>query len=123
MRNPLSSVLAITNLLREEAVSSQQREYLETIDRSGEHLLSVINAVLDLAKIESGKQEAMPVSFDIVALRESRRFTNGTPLDQSTNASRLSVGDTAGLLCSLGAPAMQIECRKADDPEFDAPLL
>jgi signal transduction histidine kinase/CheY-like chemotaxis protein len=68
MRNPLSAVLAMTSLLREEGVSSEQRGYLEAIDRSGEHLLSVINAVLDLAKVEAGEQEALPVSFDIVAL-------------------------------------------------------
>jgi signal transduction histidine kinase/ligand-binding sensor domain-containing protein/CheY-like chemotaxis protein len=68
LRNPLSSILGIASLLREEVASGEQREYVEMIDRSGEHLLSIINDVLDMAKIESGKEEVAAVPFDVVVL-------------------------------------------------------
>lgn len=68
LRNPLSSILGITGLLRDEVTSGEHREYLEMIDRSGEQLLTIINDVLDMAKIEAGKQELVPVAVDVVAL-------------------------------------------------------
>jgi signal transduction histidine kinase/ligand-binding sensor domain-containing protein/CheY-like chemotaxis protein len=68
LRNPLSSILGISNLLREEDATEQQRQYLDMIDRSGEHLLDLINDVLDVAKIESGKQEIRLAPLDAIAL-------------------------------------------------------
>ncbi len=67
LRNPLSSILGITSLLREEA-SGENREYLEMINRSGEQLLTIIDDVLDMAKVEAGKQEAVSVPVDVVTL-------------------------------------------------------
>ncbi len=55
IRTPMNAVLGYTQLLlREAGLSARQREYLETIDRSGEHLLTIINNVLDMSRIESG---------------------------------------------------------------------
>ena len=55
IRTPMNAVLGYTQLLlREAGLTSRQREYLETIDRSGEHLLTIINNVLDMSRIESG---------------------------------------------------------------------
>ncbi len=68
LRNPLSSILGITGLLKEEGVSGEHRGYLDMIDRSGEQLLTIINDVLDMAKIESGKLEAVPVPVDVAGL-------------------------------------------------------
>ena len=55
IRTPMNAMLGYTQLLlREPGLGARQREYLETIDRSGEHLLTIINNVLDMARIESG---------------------------------------------------------------------
>ncbi len=57
IRNPLNSILGFTELLLNEETDPKKREYLMTIYRSGEHLLNVINDILDLSKIEAGKME------------------------------------------------------------------
>ncbi len=56
IRTPMNAVLGYAQLLRREGnLTTQQCEYLEIIDRSGEHLLMLIESVLDMAKIEAGK--------------------------------------------------------------------
>jgi signal transduction histidine kinase/CheY-like chemotaxis protein len=54
LRTPLNAILGFSDLLRERSVSEEQRKDLDIINRSGEHLLSLINDVLDVAKIEAG---------------------------------------------------------------------
>jgi ligand-binding sensor domain-containing protein/signal transduction histidine kinase len=68
LRNPLSSILGISNLLRESDASEEQRGYLDLIDRSSEHLLTLIDDVLDVAKIEAGKHEVIAAPCDLTAL-------------------------------------------------------
>lgn len=54
LRTPLNAILGYSQLMqRDEFLSAKHREYLKTINRSGEHLLSLINDVLIIAKIES----------------------------------------------------------------------
>lgn len=55
LRTPLNAILGFSNLLREEVGSEKQRRDLDIINRSGEHLLSIINDVLDVAKIDAGR--------------------------------------------------------------------
>ena len=55
LRTPLNAILGFSNLLREDPVSEKQRKDLDTINRSGEYLLHLIDDVLDLAKIEAGR--------------------------------------------------------------------
>lgn len=64
MRTPMNAIVGMANILRREGVAPKQAEYLSAIDKSAQHLLSVINDVLDLSKIESGKFviEEAPVS-------------------------------------------------------------
>jgi signal transduction histidine kinase/DNA-binding NarL/FixJ family response regulator len=66
LRTPLNSILGYTQILkREPSLTDQQHFGIEIIHRSGEHLLGMINDVLDLAKIEARKMELSPseVSF------------------------------------------------------------
>ena len=64
LRTPLNGILGYAQVLgRDRALSERQRDGLGVIHRSGEHLLALINDILDIAKIEAGK---MP--FDIVAV-------------------------------------------------------
>jgi PAS domain S-box-containing protein len=59
LRTPLNAVIGLADLLllERDPLLDRQREYLEGIASSGRHLLALVNDVLDLAKIEAGKQE------------------------------------------------------------------
>jgi len=66
LRTPLNAVLGFSHLMRtDENVTYAQRETLEIIERSGEHLLALINDVLDVARIESGRVEVESAPFDL----------------------------------------------------------
>ena len=68
LRTPLNAILGFSTLLRNGEVSEKQRNDLDIINRSGEHLLNLIDSVLDLAKIESGRTEMHLVPFDLKLL-------------------------------------------------------
>jgi PAS domain S-box-containing protein len=55
IRTPMNGVIGLTELLLESDLDPQQRSYLEVIRSSGEMLITIINDILDLSKIESGK--------------------------------------------------------------------
>jgi signal transduction histidine kinase/CheY-like chemotaxis protein len=69
MRTPLHGMLGLTRMLRdEEALRPQAQERLDLVERSGEHLLSVINDVLDTSKIEAGHVHVERRPFDLSAV-------------------------------------------------------
>ncbi len=71
IRTPMNGVIGMTSLLSETTLSAEQRSYLETAQRSADHLLSVINDILDFSKIEAGKLGLDPIPFDLhVAVAE-----------------------------------------------------
>ena len=60
LRTPLNAILGLSQLLRQEIfgqLNPKQKEYVTCINSSGEHLLSLINDILDLSKVEAGKEE------------------------------------------------------------------
>jgi signal transduction histidine kinase/CheY-like chemotaxis protein/PAS domain-containing protein len=63
IRTPLNGVIGMTSLLLETDLDDQQREYVETIQSSGSTLLTLINDVLDLSKIEAGRLELEQAPF------------------------------------------------------------
>jgi signal transduction histidine kinase len=66
LRTPLNSILGFSaQIAQDSTLNPLQRENLETINRSGEHLLGLINDILDLSKIESGQAEVRMHSFDL----------------------------------------------------------
>lgn len=74
LRTPLNVILGFTQVMAHDpALNSHQREDLQTIRRSGDHLLSLINDVLDLSKIESGHYSIEESGFDLIALLHSLR--------------------------------------------------
>jgi CheY-like chemotaxis protein/HPt (histidine-containing phosphotransfer) domain-containing protein len=65
IRTPMNGVLGMTELLLETGLTSTQRKYAETVQRSGQNLLSIINDLLDFSKIEAGKLELETVDLDL----------------------------------------------------------
>lgn len=68
MRTPLSGILGLTRMLREEESRPQVRRRLELVERSGEHLLTVLTDVLDFSKIEAGHVQIDKRPFDLALL-------------------------------------------------------
>ncbi len=72
LRTPLNAILGFTQLInRERWLSGRANEYLNIISRSGEHLLELIDDVLDMSKIESGRMTLNETSFDLYRLLAS----------------------------------------------------
>lgn len=63
IRTPMNGVLGVAHLLRRTGVNEKQADYLDKIQSSGEHLLAIINDILDLAKVEAGKANLVEQDF------------------------------------------------------------
>ena len=69
LRTPLNSILGFGDLLaKADSLDDKQRRYAGNIERSGRQLLDMINDILDLAKIESGRMEVRPSQFHVGAV-------------------------------------------------------
>ncbi|MBQ6337286.1 MAG: amino acid permease [Ruminococcus sp.] len=69
IRTPMNAIIGYTALaLKEDGVPDSTRNYLEKIDVSGKQLLSLINDILDMSRIESGKMELDPAPADLIGL-------------------------------------------------------
>lgn len=69
IRTPMNAVLGYSQILqRDQTLSETQRQYINSINKSGEHLLTLINDVLDMSKIEAGRIQLVPVSFGFKTL-------------------------------------------------------
>lgn len=67
LRTPLNGIIGFSEFLMDEKpgpLNAKQKEYLTDVLNSGRHLLQLINDVLDLSKVESGKMELHPTTFD-----------------------------------------------------------
>jgi signal transduction histidine kinase/CheY-like chemotaxis protein/HAMP domain-containing protein len=74
LRTPLNSVIALTNVLNRRLLNKipdEEYSYLEVIERNGKHLLSLINDILDLSRIEAGKSDIQLSTFSIKDLVDS----------------------------------------------------
>lgn len=65
LRTPLNAILGFTQLMRRSSLSNEQRESIDIINRSGEHLLALINDILEMSKIESGRIVLNESSFNL----------------------------------------------------------
>ncbi len=72
LRTPLNAIIGFAEMLANEELAprdaAKQREYATIIHHSGQHLLAVVNSILDASKIESGSFNLVPESFDLGAL-------------------------------------------------------
>ena len=72
LRTPLNAILGFSQLMsRDETTTSSQKESLDIINRSGEHLLNLINDVLEMSKIEAGKITLDNTAFDLHRLLQT----------------------------------------------------
>jgi len=71
IRTPLNGIVGFTEILRSTDLTEEQDEFLSIIDKSSENLLSIINNILDLSKIESNKIEIENIVFDAAEEFES----------------------------------------------------
>jgi len=72
IRTPLNSMIGTAELVLETEMTAQQENHIRTILNSSENLLEIINDILDLSKIESGKLELAPTPFDLeMAIEET----------------------------------------------------
>lgn len=68
IRTPMNGILGMLNLLQNTALSTEQREYVNSIQASNQHLLTIVNDLLDLSKIEAGRMEFHPLPTDLYQL-------------------------------------------------------
>ncbi len=69
LRTPLNAILGFTQLMnRDQSLNSKQRQQIDIISRSGEHLLALINDVLEMSKIEAGRMALDETGFDLHTL-------------------------------------------------------
>jgi len=71
IRTPMNAIVGLTHLLRKELVDGRQIERLEKIDGAARHLLSIINDILDISKIEAGKLQLEYSSFELDTVFDS----------------------------------------------------
>jgi len=107
LRTPLNAILGFSNLMRKDTLlPDNHRQNLDIINRSGEHLLALINDVLEMAKIEAGRVqlENIPLDLggmvrDVTDMMQMRAEEKGLQMlvDQSSQFPRYIIGDEARL--------------------------
>lgn len=107
LRTPLNAILGFSNIIRKDPkLPEEQRRDIDIINRSGEHLLTLINDVLEMAKIEAGGLHLSTAPFDlggmvldVIDLMKMRAKEKGLELviDQSSQFPRYIVGDESRL--------------------------
>ena len=69
IRTPMNAILGFSQLMRRDTgLSERQRQQLDTINSSGEHLLALINDVLEMSKVEAGRISVNPTAFSLQSL-------------------------------------------------------
>lgn len=85
IRTPMTGIMGMVRLLQETTLSSDQRDYAQTIQDSGDAMVSLLNDILDFEKIESGKMDLEHVDFDL------HRLINGVVTLMSGHAAAKNV--------------------------------
>lgn len=66
IRTPMNGVLGMTELLLDTELTAEQRDHLKTVKASADSLLTIVNGILDLSKVEAGKAELDCIEFDLL---------------------------------------------------------
>jgi signal transduction histidine kinase/CheY-like chemotaxis protein len=114
LRTPLNAIIGYSEMLQEEAQDSGQESFipdLKKINRSGRHLLDLINDVLDLSKIEAGKMELYLETFDVPNLLEDVSTTVQLLVQKNSN--------TLEVRCPANLGAMRADMTKVRQSLFN----
>ncbi len=85
IRTPMNAILGFSQLmLRDQDLTPRQCQYLGTINRSGEHLLALINDILEMSKIEAGRTTLNPSTFDLPVLLKDLEMMFRVRTDEKT---------------------------------------
>ncbi|MEA3276204.1 MAG: PAS domain S-box protein, partial [Pseudomonadota bacterium] len=99
LRTPMNAILGYSEMLIEEAEDLDQQDSipdLQKINKAGTHLLALINDVLDLAKVESGKMEAFAEDIDIDNLIDEVSGTTHPLMEKNNNTLSIERGNELG---------------------------
>ena len=92
IRTPLNAIIGIAHLLRRSGSTAEQGENLDRIDMASVHLLSLINDVLDITKIESGRIQLEDIDFSLASVLDNVRSVAGPQARDKGLAFELAVG-------------------------------
>ena len=114
LRTPLNAIIGYSEMLQEDATDAGQEEIipdLQKINSAGKHLLTLINDVLDLSKIEAGKMELYVETFDVAAMIQEV-VSAVRPLAQKN-------GNTLNAQCRPDVGAMRADLTKVRQSLFN----
>ncbi|HLH27237.1 MAG TPA: response regulator [Chloroflexota bacterium] len=122
LRTPLNSIIGFSDLLLDDTgddpEATRRRRYVSHIHESGQHLLSLVNDILDLAKVEAGRMELHPTTFEVAAalraveaiirpLAEKKRLALTTQVAPDVTTLRADEGKFKQVLYNLLANAVK----------------
>ena len=101
LRTPLNAIIGYSEMLQEQAEASNTPQYapdLQKIHGAGKHLLSLINEVLDLSKIEAGRTELDPEPVSVPLLMRDVAELVGPAMQANGNEMTVACPDDAGIM-------------------------
>ena len=99
LRTPLTAIIGYSEILADDARELGVTDFLpdlEKIHAAGQHLLGLINSILDLSKVEAGKMDVLPEKFEIAALVEDVKATALPLMDKSGNTLEVRLAEHLG---------------------------
>ncbi|MCM1539867.1 MAG: response regulator [Blautia sp.] len=106
IRTPINAVLGMDEMILREARETKIREYAMDIFTAGQSLLSIVNDILDLSKIESGKMEIIPADYDVSSMIHD--LANMTEMRMKSKDLRFHVEADRGIPCTLHGDDVRI---------------
>jgi PAS domain S-box-containing protein len=111
LRTPLNAIIGYSEILHEEAEDRGLQDFVPDLARirsSGRHLLSLINDVLDLSKIEAGKMELVIEEFDLATMMEDVAATVAPLVARNRNALVVNASSEVGTMCADSVKVRQV---------------
>ena len=108
IRTPINAITGMSYLLRRSGLNSVQLHHLSQLEKAGTHLLEIINTILDLSKIESGKLTLEQKYFDLTSILDNLRSMTETRAQEK--GLQLRIDNQATETRLLGDPTRLMQC-------------